>query len=61
MTAPTDEQRRMAQMLNLHPDMPEDWPMAIIDWLIDIKATQAPDYYAQQLHKVLRRHQHVRF
>jgi hypothetical protein len=36
---PTDEQRRMADMLNLFPDTPEDWPMGIIDWLIELKAT----------------------
>jgi hypothetical protein len=56
MTEPTDDQRRMAAMLNLHPDTPDDWPMDIIDWLIEIKAT-APRRadFDLELRKVLRR------
>ncbi|MCK1430922.1 hypothetical protein [Bradyrhizobium sp. 87] len=56
MSEPTDDQRRMAAMLNLHPDTPDDWPMDIIDWLIETKAT-APKRgdFELELNKVLRR------
>jgi hypothetical protein len=33
----TDEQRRAASLLNLCPDTPEEWPMAIVDRLVWMK------------------------
>jgi hypothetical protein len=33
---PTDLQSEMARRLHLNPNTPDDWPLDIIDWLIEL-------------------------
>ncbi len=43
----TIEQRRMADLLNLHPERLDTWPMNLIDHLIWIKTHRPKDFYAE--------------
>lgn len=43
-----DKRRRMASVLNLHPELPDSWPLDLIDHLIWVEENRpAVDFYCE--------------
>lgn len=50
---PTKEQCRMASFMNLHPDMPETWPMEMLDRLIHIEKQDGREHLYRELGRMM--------
>lgn len=46
------ERRKMATHLDLHPDMPDTWPLSLLDKLIHIEATEGRGRLFEEIRKM---------
>lgn len=53
------ERRRMAQMLGLHPERPDTWPLDTIDWLINIQRTRPQRDLDLEIRRVVGEHKFI--